>query len=330
MVSELSREQPLLKLENVTKIFRVGGTYSSKEIRAVDEVSIELPNKPYVLALVGESGSGKSTIARMILGLIKPTYGSILYKGRSIDDWLKKDRIAFRKEVQAIFQDPYEIYNPFYRVERIFKLVIKKFKLAKNDAEAKRLIEESLRAIGLEPRDVLGRYPHQLSGGQKQRLMLARILLIKPRLLVADEPTSMIDVSLKAIFLKQLKELRDKLKMGCIYITHDLNIAYYIADYVVVLDQGRIVEKGPLEEIINNPLHPYTQLLVSSIPVPDPRKRGKKKFETLKKLTLELRPTQGCVFQYRCPHVMPRCKKEKPPLIEVKPGHFVACFLYSK
>ena len=322
-------ETPLLELRNVTKIFKVGGIYGGKEIRAVEDVSFILPDKPFITALVGESGSGKTTIARMILGLIEPTYGSVLYKGRTIQDWLKRDWLTFRREVQPIFQDPYEVYNPFYRVDRIFRIVIKKFKLAPNEKEAQKMIENVLRAIGLRPEDVLGRYPHQLSGGERQRLMLARILLIKPKLIVADEPVSMIDVSLRAIFLEQLRELKEKLSAACLYITHDFNVAYYISDYVIVLNYGRIVERGDMEEVVREPLHPYTQLLINSIPNPDPKKRWKEKLK-FKELSRELRPEKGCVFQERCPHVMPQCREKTPPLIEAKPNHYVACFLYEK
>ena len=327
-------KDPLLELRNVTKIFRIGGGLGiakRKVIKAVDNVSFALPgDKPNITALVGESGSGKSTIARLILGLIKPTSGQILYKGVDIQSILKKDWKRYRREVQAIFQDPYGAYNPFYRVDRIFHLIIKKFNLAQNNEEAHKLITRCLTDIGLRPTDILGRFPHQLSGGERQRLMLARILMLRPNLVVADEPVSMLDVSLRAMFLDSILKFKEKYGMSCLYITHDLNIAYYVADDVVILCYGRIVEKGDMETVLNEPLHPYTKLLVSSIATPDPTKRWKGRLELKVTSLRETRMAKrGCLFIDRCPNAMPICEKEPPPLISAKPGHDVACFLYQ-
>jgi len=328
-------DAPLLELTNVTKIFKIGGglgLFSKRVIKAVDSISFSIPSdKPLITALVGESGSGKTTIARMILGLTKPTSGEIFYKGRSISEWLKKNKLEYYKEVQAIFQDPYSIYNPFYRIDRVLEIVIKKFKLASSKEEARKLMVEVMREIGLRPEDLLGRYPHQLSGGERQRFMLARILLIKPRLIVADEPVSMIDVSLRALFLDHLISFKEKLGTSCLYITHDLNVASYVADNIIVLCQGRIVEEGDKKSIIENPLHPYTKLLLSSIPVPDPKRKWRElidiaSIESFKELKVE----KGCIFYTRCPYAMNICKEERPSLIDVEPGRKVACFLYSK
>ncbi|MEM1522032.1 MAG: ABC transporter ATP-binding protein [Thermofilaceae archaeon] len=321
----------LLSLENVTKSYVVGGFYSRRVINAVEEVSFKLPQEPIVTALVGESGSGKTTIARIILGLIKPTSGKVLYKGRDVFEILKENSLWYRKEVQAIFQDPYEVYNPFYRVDRVLKVAIKKFNLAQDEREATELINQALEAVGLRPQDVLGRYPHQLSGGERQRLMLARAFLIKPRLIVADEPVSMIDVSLKAIFLEHLKLFKEKFGISCIYITHDLNTANYVADNVVVLNYGRVVEIGEMSTIVNKPLHPYTALLINSILLPDPKARSsaRSSFRVSESTLRELRPRVGCVYQQRCPKAMDKCFKERPPLVEVQKDHFVACFLYQ-
>ncbi len=325
---------PLLELKNVTKVFRIGGglgLFSMRTIKAVDSVSFSMPaDKPLVTALVGESGSGKTTIARMILGLLKPTSGVILYKGRSVSQWLKEDRLEYYREVQPIFQDPYSIYNPFYRIDRVLKMTIKKFRLASNEREAERMIVEAMREVGLRPEDLLGRYPHQLSGGERQRFMLARILLIKPRLIVADEPVSMIDASLRAIFLDHLLSFKEKLGTSCLYITHDLNIASYVADNIIVLCHGRIVEEGPKDEVISDPLHPYTKLLLTSLPIPNPRQRWREEIdlstlETFKKIKAE----KGCIFHARCPYATNACRERVPPLLEVKPGRKVACFLYT-
>lgn len=331
----IEMENPLLELRNITKEFSIGGGLGlgeKKSVKAVDNVSLGVSKeKPTILALVGESGSGKTTIARIVLGLLEPTSGEILYEGRDVRNWIKKDRKAYRRNVQVIFQDPYGIYNPFYRVDRVLYKAVKKFGLASSSKDAQNMVVESMRAMGLRPEDLLGRYPHQLSGGERQRLMLVRILLIEPKLVIADEPVSMIDVSLRSIFLNNLQDLRSRLKMSAIYITHDLNIAHYISDEMMVLCYGRIVETGETKSVVKEPLHPYTQGLVSAIPIPDPRKRWKDtvKIEevTFKEL---LAQRQRCIYSHRCPHAMPVCKEQIPPLMEVEPGRRAACFLHPE
>ena len=328
-------EDPLLELRNITKDFSIGGGLGlgeKKSIKAVDNVSFGVSReKPTILALVGESGSGKTTIARIILGLLKPTSGEILYEGRDVRNWIKKDRRTYRRNVQVIFQDPYGIYNPFYRVDRVLFKAVKKFGLASSSKEAQNMVVESMRAMGLRPEDLLGRYPHQLSGGERQRLMLVRILLINPKLVIADEPVSMIDVSLRSIFLNNLRDLRSRLSMSTIYITHDLNIAHYISDEMMVLCYGRIVETGETKSVVKEPLHPYTQGLVSAIPIPDPRKRWKDTVEieevTFKEL---LAQRDRCIYSHRCPYVMPICNEQIPPLMDVRAGRKTACFLYPE
>ncbi|MFQ5795832.1 MAG: ABC transporter ATP-binding protein [Candidatus Bipolaricaulia bacterium] len=323
--------EQLLEFEKVTKIFRRAGLGLVKEktIKALDEVSLTLPEEPQIVALVGESGSGKTTMARIILGLEEPTSGQILYKGIDVAHWLKKDRKRYKQEVQIIFQDPYGTYNPFYRVDRVFWSVIKKFKLASTDDEAHHLIEDSLEAVGLRHQELLGRYPHQLSGGERQRFMLARIYMLRPNLIVADEPVSMLDASLRAMFLNHLKEFK-KLGMSCLYVTHDLNIAYFIADRIVILCTGQVVEQGATESIIRKPLHPYTQDLISSIPTPDPNKRWEEQLVAEKIGLHKLREAGtegGCIFYNRCSHVMDKCQHNTPPL-EKTNAQEVACFLY--
>jgi peptide/nickel transport system ATP-binding protein len=323
----------LLELRSVTKLYRVGRSLSLKPryITAVKNVSFSIPGeKPTIVALVGESGSGKSTIARLVLGLVEPTSGEVLYRGKSVETRLREDPTTFRREVQAVFQDPYSTYNPFYRVDRVLYLAVKKFKLASSREEAERLIKEAMRALGLRPEDVLGRYPHQLSGGERQRLMLVRALLLKPRLLVADEPVSMIDASLRAIFLNGLLQLKEEQSLSSLYITHDLHTAYYVADKVVVLNAGRVVEEGPADAVFEQPLHPYTQLLLKSVPLPDPRERWREKLSFELEQLEKTRPEKGCLFQYRCSFAMERCKMEDPPLVNVGEERRVACFLYEK
>ena len=322
--------EKLLQLEKVTKVFRRAGLglVREKTTRALDEISLTMYREPTIVAFVGESGSGKTTVCRLILGLEKTTSGQILYEGRDVSQWLEKDWKNYRKEVQIVFQDPYGTYNPFYRVDRVLWTVIKKFHLTSSDRESRQVIDQSLEAVGLRPREILGRYPHQLSGGERQRIMLARIYLVKPNLLVCDEPVSMIDAALRAMFLQYLKDLK-KLGISCLYITHDLNIAYYIADNVVILCSGWIVESGKTESVVTDPLHPYTKELISSIPNPDPGKRWTEKLDAesvgLQKLGKGV-GEQGCIFYDRCRYAIAKCEKNRPPLLKTK-GRQVACFL---
>jgi peptide/nickel transport system ATP-binding protein len=322
-------QELLLELKDVQKVFTVGGglgLFSKKVVKAVDHVSLTI-NKSEILALVGESGSGKSTIAKMILGLLEPTLGEILYKGRSIKEWTKREKKIFYSEVQPIFQDPYSIYNPFYRVERVLETIIKYFK-PDDAAETSKIMIKSMEEIGLRPSDVIGRYPHQLSGGERQRLMLARILILKPKLIVADEPTSMIDVSLRVSFLNQLMSFKNNYGISCLYITHDLNNASYISDRMIVLCRANIVEQGPTASIIKQPLHPYTKLLIESISKPNPRQRWKSKLD-LSSIPELTGVSRGCIFADRCPCMKDICKQKRSDLVEVEPGRKVACFVNS-
>ena len=217
--------------------------------------------------------------------------------------------------MQVVFQDPYSIYNPVYRLDRVLDTVVKKFNLAQ-DKDPKELIENTLRSIGIRPEDLLGRYPHQISGGERQRLMLARILLMRPRLILADEPVSMIDVSLRAIFLDTLLDFRKKFEISSLYITHDFNVAHYIADNGIVLCSGKIVEKGPMTEIVRDPLHPYTKTLIDSIPIPDPTKRWSDQINLKSERQDRQMPLEGCVFYGRCPKVCKGCDAGKPSLVK--------------
>jgi peptide/nickel transport system ATP-binding protein len=304
-------------------------------VQALENVTVTITEKPQVFALVGESGSGKTTLSRIIIGLEQATSGSVLYKGREVRDWLRRSRKEYRREVQVIFQDPYATYNPFYRVDRVLWSVVRNFHLAPTRDAGRRMIEEALEAVGLRPREILGRYPHQLSGGERQRIMLARVYMLRPKLLLADEPVSMLDASLRSMFLNNLQSFRD-LGVSCLYITHDLNVGYFIADQILILCLGRMVEWGESDHIVKDPLHPYTQELISSIPNPDPQKRWTECLEAEKIGLNELRAAMtaaGCIYAQRCPHVMEKCRHRHPPLKRVK-GHEgdareVACFLYE-
>ncbi len=259
----------LLEIRNVTKVYQRGLLSSHAKI-ALKDYSLTLKeDEPTILTVAGESGSGKTTLAMLLLGFITPTTGEILYRGQNITTLRGPDRIAYRREVQAVFQDPFAVFNPFYTVDHLLTVPIKQFKLAKSGRDARAKMDEALNAVGLRPEDVLGRFPHQLSGGQRQRINVARALLLKPRLLIADEPVSMVDASLRANILESLKNLHKQHGVTIIYITHDLTTAYHVADTITVLYRGDVVEKGDVESVIRNPQHAYTRLLVDSIPWPN-------------------------------------------------------------
>lgn len=323
----------LLVAENVVQVF--GGR---KPTYAVDGVSFRLPESPTILNLVGESGSGKSTIARIILALQRPTAGRVTYNGTDIFTRDRQWKKHFRAEVQAVFQDPYSVYNPVYKVERVLKLVIRKFGLAGSKAEGRTRMDEALRAVDLRPEEVLGRYPHQLSGGQRQRLMLARIYLMRPRLIVADEPVSMIDAGMRASFLNILLDFRDNYGISTLFITHDLSTAMYLGGEIIVLYQGRIMERGKTEAVTGDPHHPYAQLLMSSVPVPDPNRRWKEDLAVAPLADVGAgisSQRERCLFAERCPLVMDACWQARPALRSLhaaateSPGRDVACVLYE-
>jgi len=322
----------LLEARNVTRIFG-GGMLSKGHTVAVDDVSLVInDDNPSITAIAGESGSGKTTLARLLLGVIQPTAGSILYRGRSLKAMDGRARTDFRREVQAIFQDPYEAYNPVYKVDQTLTTPVRKFKLARTQQEAQLLIHESLRLAGLRPEDTLGRYPHQLSGGQRQRIMVARALLLHPRVLLADEPVSMVDASLRATILESLVRLKREFGISLIYITHDLTTAYQISQNIYVLYRGSVAEMGSVDEVISKPKHPYTQLLVSSVPLPDPDLHwgGGDTAQDVKRSTLAGPPGHGCKFANRCPFVMDECRQAPPPLYLTDEGRAVACYLYKQ
>ncbi|MER3417532.1 MAG: ABC transporter ATP-binding protein [Chloroflexota bacterium] len=266
-----ARPVPLLELVAVTHVFRTGLFTRRQPTPALADFSFALPSdRATLVTIAGESGSGKTTAARLALGLLRPTSGSVRYRGVDLRAMSRSEAATFRREVQAIFQDPYEVYNPFYRVDHVFDLLLSHFRLARTRDEGRRLVEEALTIVGLDPGRTLGRYPHQLSGGQRQRIMVARAFLVKPRLIVADEPVSMVDASLRASILESMLRLKDDYGISFLYITHDLSTAYHVSDEILVLYRGRVVERGPTRAVIDAPTHPYTRLLIDSIPVPDP------------------------------------------------------------
>lgn len=312
----------LLELKNATKVYKTGTV-------ALDNVSFFIDDDaPSIIAVAGESGSGKTTLGMMALGFLEPSKGDILYKGKRLSAMSSQEQTNFRKEVQAVFQDPFAVYNPFYRVDHIFEVGIRNFKLAKSNAEARQKIEEALVSVGLRPEETLGRFPHQLSGGQRQRLVVARALLFRPQLLMADEPVSMVDASLRATILESLRKMKEEYHITVLYITHDLTTAYHVCDHIIVLYKGSVMEAGDVESVIANPQHPYTQLLIDSIPWPDlNRQWGQQEIGTTDAETAKV--GKGCKFASRCPHVMEKCRQTVPPLYQLGNKQVASCFLYE-
>ena len=258
----------LLEVQRANVAFgsKRGGTHKL----ALRNLSLVLPRAPSITAIVGESGSGKTTLTRLMLGLMAPTQGTVCYDGQDLQQMDRAAFVRYRAEVQAVFQDPFSVYNPFYKVDRVLLLPLLRFGLVATQDEAMQRIRQCLEAVGLRPGDTLGRYPHQLSGGQRQRIMIARALSLRPRLIVADEPVSMVDASLRATILESLYRLKTEQNVSLLYVTHDLTTAYQIADRIVVMLGGEIVEEGEPEQVIHAPQHAYTRALVAAVPPPDP------------------------------------------------------------
>lgn len=322
---------PLLEARDLRKVFPGGGLFGKSRVVALENFSMAaVAPLPSFTAVAGESGSGKTTLARLLLGLLEPTSGEVLHKGKNIRGITGGERKDFRRDVQAIFQDPFGVYNPFYKIDHILTTPVYKFRLAGTKSEARGLIEEALRAVGLRPEETLGRYPHQLSGGQRQRITIARALLLKPRLIIADEPVSMVDASLRATILGNLRELHRGFGISFLYITHDLATAYQVAENIIILYRGIVVEAGDIEAVVHDPKHPCTRELIGSIPVADPKRR-------LPAATVSKRGggnqtagvVQGCRYRPRCPHAMPCCAERRPPLFRLGKRRAAACYLYE-
>lgn len=319
---------PLLEARSVIKTFGTG--LAKNTTTALDTFSLTIAgDPPSITAVVGESGSGKTTLARLFLGLITPTSGEVLYQGKNLARLTSRERQSFRRDVQIIFQDPFEVYNPFYKIDHLLTVPIDKFHLATSRRQRAQLMESVLLAVGLEPREILGRHPHQLSGGQRQRIAIARALLIRPRLIIADEPVSMVDASLRASILANLQQLNRQFGISILYITHDLATAFQVGENMIVLYRGSVAEAGAVDQIVQAPRHPYTQLLIDSIPQPDPDRAWGGEAAIIP--SMEVRgPGHACKFADRCPHVMPTCRTAPPPLFRTDETRAVACFLYPE
>jgi peptide/nickel transport system ATP-binding protein len=315
--------EKLLEVDQLTKVFSLGSIISRIRITATDKVSFYI--KPAeIFALAGESGCGKTTAAKMILGFEEPTSGNIIHNG---EREAKKEKAWITKGIQAIFQDPFGTFNPLRTVDRYFFDTIKNYKLAENKRGAILLIDETLKSVGLSYEEFSGKYPSEFSGGQLQRISIARALLTNPTLLIADEPVSMVDASLRMSIVNLFKKLKDDLGVSVLYITHDLATAYYISDRIAIMFRGNIVEMGPVEQVLMEPKHPYTRLLRESIPEANPKKRWSETI-TLSELEHEEYLRKGCKFAGRCPDVMEICKGVVPEDVYID-DVLVKCHKYT-
>ncbi len=318
----------LLRLQDIKVYFRSrAGLFKTVEVKAVDGVSLSL-GRGETLALVGESGCGKTTLARTSLRLIRPTSGRIIFDGADITHLPESELKWFRRKAQAIFQDPYSSIDPFMTVKQILEEPLILHKIGSRE-ERMEMIARALEDVKLTPvEEFMGKYPHMLSGGQRQRVVIARALILRPEYIAADEPVSMIDASSRAEILYLMKELQERYGVGFLYITHDIATARHFSDRIAVMYLGKIVEMAEPRELIENPLHPYTQALIEAVPEPDPNNRFRERKVIPGEPPSPINPPPGCKFHPRCPYVMDRCRTEEPQLQEIKKGHLVACHLY--
>lgn len=317
------QKEVLLSVQHLKKYFNVG---RNAVLKAVDDVTFDI-YKGETLGMVGESGCGKTTCGRTCIGLYDRTDGQVLYKGQDVHGMDKKGRQAFKKEVQMVFQDPYNSLDPRMTVAEIIGEGIDIHHLAKTRQERQDIIYKYLELVGLN-REHANRFVHEFSGGQRQRIGIARALAVQPEFIVLDEPISALDVSIQAQIVNLLVELQRKMGLTYLFVAHDLSMVKHISDRVAVLYLGTLVELTTSEKLYENPLHPYTQALLSAIPIPDPeieKERDEKKIRLEGEVPSPIHTKTGCRFKGRCKYAMPVCEQEMPPLVEMDEGHYVAC-----
>lgn len=321
----------LLEVRELKKHFPVRGTGffghtgAGKAVRAVDGVSFSI-EAGETLGLVGESGCGKSTTGRMMMRLLEPTSGQVLYNGQDIYGFNKRQMFSFRKEMQIIFQDPYSSLDPRMTVREILGEPLEAHRLAKG-ADKDKKVKELLEIVGLSWYHA-GKYPHEFSGGQRQRISIARALALNPKIIICDEPVSALDVSIQSHVLNLLNELQKEFNFTYLFISHALNVIYHVSNRVGVMYLGKLVELADKDTLFNNPLHPYTQALISAIPVADPKVKPQR-IVLQGDVPSPINPPSGCSFHTRCHHVMPLCKEATPEFKECGIGHWVACHLVA-
>jgi peptide/nickel transport system ATP-binding protein len=327
--------EEVIKVENLRKwyplkrgFFETLLSKSELNVKAVDGISFTVP-KGEIFALAGESGSGKTTLGKLLIRLVRPTSGSILFRGKDIGKMSDRDMKPLRREMQIVFQDPFESLDPRMIIKEIIAEPLRVQKIAKSEEEVEERVKNMLVEVQMAPpEEFLYRFPHELSGGQRQRVAVARAFILNPTFVIADEPVSMLDVSIRAEIVNLMVDLVKKTSASIVFITHDLALAKHIADRVAVMYLGKMMELSTAGNVVDKPLHPYTQALIAAVPVPDPESRRTEDVIS-GEIPSPVDPPSGCRFHTRCPYAHERCTIEEPALVEAEKNHFVACHLYT-
>lgn len=324
----MENKKVLVQLKNVTKEFNTKSSAFGRVknvVHAVTDVTLDI-YEGETLGVVGESGCGKSTLGRLILQLIKPTRGEVIFDGKCLNNLKTEELREMRKEMQMVFQDPYASLNPRMKIKDIVAEPLVTHKICSSKEEEEAIVEDLLRKCGIRP-EFMWRYPHQFSGGQRQRVSIARALALNPKLIICDEPVSALDVSIQSQVLNLLGDLQAERNLTYVFISHDLSVVRYLSDRVCVMFLGKICELGITRDIYAKPMHPYTRFLLEAVPIPDPERRKEQKDMLTGEIPSPVNPPSGCFFRTRCPYATEHCAEAAPELKEVEPGRFVACHL---
>jgi peptide/nickel transport system ATP-binding protein len=320
--------QTVISVKDLSKRYSLGSMFKRTKIDALGGIEFEVKSdEPTIVSLIGESGSGKTTLAKLMLRIVEPSGGSMEVAGKKILAG-KKERIRdedLKALIQPIFQNPFEAFNSLKSVDTYLRDTAVNIRKAEGKDAIEKAMREALMAVGLRYEDVAGKYPNQFSGGELQRISIARAIIARPKLIVADEPVSMVDASLRMNIVNLFKSIRDEYKTSFLYITHDLATAYYISDYIVILYRGRVVEAGDARVVLLRPLHPYTKLLLNSVPAVGQKWSSREKMSDIE--TKEYR-LEGCKFCTRCPDRLPECERSQPPRVDLEDGRAIYCFRY--